>query len=119
MNSVSTTPETQTTSTTSNQQASSSSTSQARTVETPQNTASQTAPASQATNIFSMNFIDHLTQPLQPPPVQQQQQQQHPFFHVRDRLFHALFYRIAVAYARAVPASFRVALEIFAIFKVK
>lgn len=58
-----------------------------------------------------------------PPPPQQQnndipQNQQHPFFNVRDRLFHALFYRIAVTYARSVPRSFRIAIEIFALFKV-
>ena len=61
---------------------------------------------------------------VEPPlPPQQQnndipQNQQHPFFNVRDRLFHALFYRIAVTYARSVPRSFRIAIEIFALFKV-
>ncbi|ESN97949.1 hypothetical protein HELRODRAFT_114071 [Helobdella robusta] len=48
---------------------------------------------------------------------QQPQQHQHPFFNVRERLFHALFHRIAVAYCRAVPSSFRIALEIFALLK--
>lgn len=47
-----------------------------------------------------------------------QQQQQHPLFNVRDRLFHALFQRIAFAYARSVPRHVRIALECFALFKV-
>lgn len=50
--------------------------------------------------------------------VPQQQQQQHPLFNVRDRLFHALFQRIALAYARSVPRHIRIALECFALFKV-
>lgn len=44
---------------------------------------------------------------------------QHPLFNVRDRLFHALFYRMATVYARAVPPPFRMALECCALFKVK
>lgn len=51
--------------------------------------------------------------------IQQQQQQQHLLLGVRDRLFHALFYRVAMAYARAVPQHCRVILEFFALFKVK
>lgn len=47
----------------------------------------------------------------------QQQQQQHLLLGVRDRLFHALFYRVAMAYARAVPQHCRVILECFALFK--
>jgi hypothetical protein len=43
---------------------------------------------------------------------------QHPLFNVRDRLFHALFYRMATVYARAVPPPFRMALECCALFKV-
>ena len=43
---------------------------------------------------------------------------QHPLFNVRDRLFHALFYRMATVYARAVPPSFRTAIEYCALFKV-
>ena len=50
---------------------------------------------------------------------QQIQQQQHLLLGVRDRLFHALFYRVAMAYARAVPQHCRVILEYFALFKVK
>jgi len=43
---------------------------------------------------------------------------QHPLFNVRDRLFHALFYRMATVYARAVPPPFRTALECCALLKV-
>lgn len=43
---------------------------------------------------------------------------QHPLFNVRDRLFHALFYRMATVYARAVPPPFRTALECCALIKV-
>lgn len=50
--------------------------------------------------------------------VPQQQQQQHPLFNVRDRLFHALFQRIALAYARSVPQHIRIILEFLALFKV-
>ena len=44
---------------------------------------------------------------------------QHPLFNVRDRLFHALFYRMATVYARAVPPPFRTALEYCALLKVR
>ena len=40
-------------------------------------------------------------------------QQQQTIIHVRDRLFHALFYRIAIMYARKFPKTFRRLLEFF------
>jgi hypothetical protein len=51
-----------------------------------------------------------MTMPLQ---SQQQQQQQQTIVHVRDRLFHALFYRIAIMYARKFPKTLRRLLEFF------
>ena len=44
--------------------------------------------------------------------------QLHPLFNIQDRLFHAMFYRAAVAYAQAVPPGLRVVLELCALFKV-
>lgn len=41
-----------------------------------------------------------------------------PLLNVRDRLFHALFYRIALAYARAFPKSVRRILEFTILVKV-
>jgi len=43
---------------------------------------------------------------------------QHPLLNVRDRLFHALFYRMATVYAHAVPTSLRTAVEYCALFMV-
>ena len=43
---------------------------------------------------------------------------QHPLLNVRDRLFHALFYRMATVYARAVPTPLRTAVESCALFMV-
>ena len=63
------------------------------------------APAGNNNNVIEQNNNGG---PLQP----------HPFFNVRDRLFHALFYRISIAYARAVPKPFRVVLECCALIKV-
>ncbi|CAE1231174.1 Membralin [Acanthosepion pharaonis] len=48
---------------------------------------------------------------------QQQQQQNNPFVNARDRLFHALFYRIALAYARTFPVSFRRGFEFIILLK--
>lgn len=45
--------------------------------------------------------------------------QQNPLLNVRDRLFHALFYRIALAYARAIPKSVRRFLEFAILLKVR
>ena len=44
--------------------------------------------------------------------------QQNPLLNVRDRLFHALFYRIALAYARAIPRPVRRFLEFAILIKV-
>lgn len=41
-----------------------------------------------------------------------------PVLHVRDRLFHALFYRIAITYARAFPKPVRRILEFAILVKV-
>jgi hypothetical protein len=38
---------------------------------------------------------------------------QHTIVHVRDRLFHALFYRLAIMYARKFPKTFRRLIEFF------
>ena len=46
------------------------------------------------------------------------QGQQNPLLNVRDRLFHALFYRIALAYARAIPRAVRRFLEFAILLKV-
>ena len=43
---------------------------------------------------------------------------QNPLLNVRDRLFHALFYRIALTYARAVPKPVRRILEFAILLKV-
>jgi len=43
---------------------------------------------------------------------------QHPLLNVRDRLFHALFYRMATVYAHAVPIPLRTAVEYCALFVV-
>ena len=43
---------------------------------------------------------------------------QHPLLNVRDRLFHALFYRMATVYARAVPMPLRTTVEYGALFMV-
>lgn len=40
-----------------------------------------------------------------------------PFFHFQNRLFHALFYRIAITYARAFPRPVRRVLEFALLFK--
>jgi len=40
-----------------------------------------------------------------------------PLVNVRDRLFHALFYRIAIGYARALPKRFRRVLEFLVLVK--
>lgn len=40
-----------------------------------------------------------------------------PLVNVRDRLFHALFYRIAIGYARALPKKFRRVLEFLVLVK--
>ena len=42
-----------------------------------------------------------------------------PVLHVRDRLFHALFYRIAITYARAFPRPVRRVLEFAILVKVR
>ena len=42
-----------------------------------------------------------------------------PFFHFQNRLFHALFYRIAITYARAFPRPARRVLEFALLFKVR
>ena len=49
----------------------------------------------------------------------QGQGQQNPLLNVRDRLFHALFYRIALTYARAFPRPFRRFLEFAILLKVR
>jgi len=41
-----------------------------------------------------------------------------PLLNVRDRLFHALFYRIALAYARAFPRPIRRVIEFAILIKV-
>ena len=44
--------------------------------------------------------------------------QANPILHIRDRLFHALFYRIAITYARAFPRSVRRIVEFAILLKV-
>ena len=48
-----------------------------------------------------------------------QQQGQNPLLNVRDRLFHALFYRMALTYARAFPRPIRRLLEFVVLLKVR
>ena len=43
---------------------------------------------------------------------------QNPILNVRDRLFHALFYRITLTYARAFPKPIRRLLEFIVLLKV-
>ena len=50
---------------------------------------------------------------------QRNMNQQNPLLNVRDRLFHALFYRIALAYARAIPKPVRRFLEFAILLKVR
>lgn len=40
-----------------------------------------------------------------------------PLINVRDRLFHALFFKMAVTYARVFPPSFRRMFEFFVLLK--
>lgn len=42
-----------------------------------------------------------------------------PFFHFQNRLFHALFYRISITYARAFPRPIRRVLEFALLLKVR
>ncbi|KAF3834675.1 hypothetical protein F7725_027233 [Dissostichus mawsoni] len=42
---------------------------------------------------------------------------QNPLINVRDRLFHALFFKMAVTYARLFPPSFRRVFEFFVLLK--
>uniref|UniRef100_A0A4W5N9R2 Uncharacterized protein n=1 Tax=Hucho hucho TaxID=62062 RepID=A0A4W5N9R2_9TELE len=42
---------------------------------------------------------------------------QNPLINVRDRLFHALFFKMAVTYARLFPPSFRRIFEFFILLK--
>uniref|UniRef100_A0A087XTR9 Transmembrane protein 259 n=1 Tax=Poecilia formosa TaxID=48698 RepID=A0A087XTR9_POEFO len=44
---------------------------------------------------------------------------QNPLINVRDRLFHALFFKMAVTYARLFPPSFRRVFEFFILLKVR
>lgn len=44
---------------------------------------------------------------------------QNPLINVRDRLFHALFFKMAVTYARLFPPSFRRIFEFFVLLKVR
>jgi hypothetical protein len=48
-----------------------------------------------------------------PAPFTPQQQQQQTIVQVRDRLFHALFYRISIMYARKFTKTFRRLIEFF------
>lgn len=43
---------------------------------------------------------------------------QNPLINVRDRLFHALFFKMAVTYARLFPPPFRRVFEFFVLLKV-
>lgn len=43
---------------------------------------------------------------------------QNPLINVRDRLFHALFFKMAVTYARLFPPSFRRIFEFLVLLKV-
>ena len=52
-------------------------------------------------------------QPQQAQFTAQQQQQQQTIVQVRDRLFHALFYRISIMYARKFTKTFRRLIEFF------
>lgn len=44
---------------------------------------------------------------------------QNPLINVRDRLFHALFFKMAVTYARLFPPAFRRVFEFFVLLKVR
>lgn len=44
---------------------------------------------------------------------------QNPLINVRDRLFHALFFKMAVTYARLFPPSFRRIFEFLVLLKVR
>lgn len=48
----------------------------------------------------------------------QRQQPQNPLFNVRDRLFHVIFYRMAMTYARAFPGPVRRFVEFVVLLKV-
>ncbi|CAF0706416.1 unnamed protein product [Brachionus calyciflorus] len=62
-------------------------------------------------NSNNYNNVTNQNQPFQP--FIQPQQQPQTIVHVRDRLFHALFYRIAILYARKFSKAFRRILEFF------
>jgi len=42
-----------------------------------------------------------------------------PVFTIRDRVFHALFYRLAIVYSRSVPRSLQRVLEFAMLFEVR
>ncbi|RMZ94974.1 membralin isoform X1, partial [Brachionus plicatilis] len=71
----------------------------------------QTSGPDQANTRLNANIaINQLNQNAIFQPVGQQQQS---IVHVRDRLFHALFYRIAILYARKFSKTFRRVIEFF------
>lgn len=106
--------------TVSNQQTQTQSASNAsnETQTTPPST-STTATATTAPTTATTSTDNQANEMLFPPPPQQQQPQQQPpqqqqtIVHVRDRLFHALFYRLAMMYARKFPKALRRLLEFF------
>jgi len=71
-------------------------------------------PAAAADNVGEAANADNNNQPER----NNNNVPQHPLLNVRDRLFHALFYRMATVYAHAVPAPLRTAVEYCALFMV-
>lgn len=68
-------------------------------------------------NTASNNLPNHLLPPTDVAEnffnLNQHNNPQHTIVHVRDRLFHALFYRLAIMYARKFPKTFRRLIEFF------
>ena len=72
------------------------------------------APAPAANNIAAAAAADNNNRPGR----NNNNQQANPLLGVRDRLFHALFYRIALTYARAFPKPIRRFIEFAILLKV-
>ncbi|XP_028174225.1 uncharacterized protein LOC114362863 isoform X2 [Ostrinia furnacalis] len=67
-------------------------------------------------NENNVNHV-HVGPMLQPPPNNRRFQNQNPLFSVRERLFHALFFKFAVAYARTFPRPVRRFFEFLVLLK--
>lgn len=63
--------------------------------------------------------VNNNTAAVGPNRIRNPNMNQNPLINVRDRLFHALFFKTAVTYARLFPPSFRRVFEFFFLLKVR